>query len=77
MSNRADENQFNELHRLVTEELASRIKMGGDCSTADIKAAIDWLSKNNIAGVPVSGSPLASLLASIEVDLEDVERAIK
>ena len=77
MSNRADENQFNELHRLVTEELASRIKMGGDCSTADIKAAIDWLSKNNITGVPVSGSPLASLLASIEVDLEDVERAIK
>jgi hypothetical protein len=51
--------------------------MGGDCSTADIKAAIDWLSKNNITGVPVSGSPLADLLASIEVDLEDVERAIR
>jgi hypothetical protein len=74
---RANENQFNELHRLVTEELASRIKMGGDCSTADIKAAIDWLSKNNITGVPASGSPLAALLESIEVDLEDVERAIK
>jgi hypothetical protein len=74
---RATEDQFNELHRIVTEELASRIKMGGDCSTADIKAAIDWLSKNNITGVPVSGSPLAALLESIEVDLEDVERAIK
>jgi hypothetical protein len=74
---RANENQFNELHRLVTEELASRIKMGADCSTQDIKAAIDWLSKNNITGVPVSGSPLADLLASIEVDLEDVERAIR
>jgi hypothetical protein len=74
---KATENQFNELHRLVTEELANRIKMGGDCSTADIKAAIDWLSKNNITGVPSAGSPLASLLESIEIDLEDVERAIK
>jgi hypothetical protein len=77
MNNRANEHQFNELHRLVTEELASRIKAGADCSTADIKAAIDWLSKNNITGIPASGSPLASLLASIEVDIEDVERAIR
>ena len=77
LNQRADESQFNELHRLVTTELTSRIKQGADCSTQDIKAAIDWLSKNNITGVPVSGSPLADLLASIEVDLEDVERAIK
>jgi hypothetical protein len=74
---RANEDQFNELHRLVTSELTKRIKQGADCSTADIKAAIDWLSKNNITGVPASGSPLAALLESIEVDLEDVERAIK
>jgi len=75
--NRANEDQFNELHRLVTEELAKRLKAGEDCSTADIKAAIDWLSKNNITGLPASGSPLASLLASLEVDIEDVERAIR
>ena len=74
---RASEDQFNELHRLVTTELTNRIKQGSDCPTQDIKAAIDWLSKNNITGVPVSGSPLAALLESIEVDLEDVERAIK
>ena len=74
---RANEDQFNELHRLVTTELANRIKQGPDCSTADIKAAIDWLSKNNITGVPIAGSPLASLLESIEIDLEDVERAIR
>jgi hypothetical protein len=73
---RANEDQFNELHRLVTNELASRLKQGPDCTTADIKAAIDWLSKNNITGVPISGSPLADLLASMEVNLEDVERAI-
>jgi hypothetical protein len=77
MTTRANEDQFNELHRLVTSELTNRIKQGPDCPTADIKAAIDWLSKNNITGVPVSGSPLAALLESIEVDLEDVERAIR
>lgn len=74
---KANEHQFNELHQLVTTELTSRIKQGPDCTTADLKAAIDWLSKNNITGVPVSGSPLAALLESIEVDLEDVERAIR
>jgi hypothetical protein len=74
---RANEDQFNKLHQLVTTELTHRIQQGPDCSTQDIKAAIDWLSKNNITGVPASGSPLAALLESIEVDLEDVERAIK
>lgn len=73
---RANEDQFNELHLLVTNELANRLKQGPDCSTADLKAAIDWLSKNNITGVPISGSPLADLLATMEVNLEDVERAI-
>lgn len=74
---RANENQFNELHQLVTTELTNRVKQGAECSTQDIKAAIDWLSKNNITGVPVSGSPLAALLESIEVDLEDVDRVIR
>jgi hypothetical protein len=77
MNEKASENQFNELHNLVTTELAVRIKQGADCSTADIKAAIDWLSKNNITGLPAQGSPLAALLESIEVDLEDVARTIK
>ena len=74
---RATEKQFDELHQLVTTELTNRVKQGAECSTQDIKAAIDWLSKNNITGVPVSGSPLAALLESMEVDLEDVERAIQ
>ena len=74
---RATEDQFNELHRIVTEEIASRIKQGTECSTADLRVAIDWLAKNNITGIPISGSPLAALLESIEMDLEDVERVIK
>jgi hypothetical protein len=74
---RATEEQFDELHQLVTTELTNRVKQGSECSTQDIKAAIDWLSKNNITGIPVSGSPLAALLESIEVDLEDVDRVTR
>jgi hypothetical protein len=73
---RATEDQFNELHGLVTNELIMRIK-SGTASTQDIKAAADWLSKNNITGIPIAGSPLANLFESLELEMEDVERAIR
>ncbi len=74
---RANEDQFNELHGLVTKELIARIK-SGTATTQDIKAACDWLAKNNITGLPVSGSPLSELFASLpELDLEDVEHVIR
>jgi hypothetical protein len=76
MTKRANEEQFNELHGLVTNELIGRIK-SGTATTQDIKAAADWLAKNNITGVPVLGSPLANLFDSLELELEDVERAIR
>ena len=67
---------FNELHGLVTNELIQRIK-SGVATTQDIKAAADWLAKNNITGLPVSGSPLAELFASLpEIEIEDVEQAV-
>lgn len=76
MKNRATEEQFNELHGLVTNELIARIK-SGVATTQDIKAAADWLSKNNITGLPVSGSPLAELFATLpEIEMEDVENVI-
>jgi hypothetical protein len=53
-----------------------RIK-SGTATTQDIKAAADWLAKNNITGVPVLGSPLATLFNSLELEMEDVERAIR
>ncbi len=74
---RATEDQFNELHGLVTNELIARIK-SGVATTQDIKAAADWLAKNNVTGLPVSGSPLAELFATLpEIELEDVERVIQ
>lgn len=73
---RATEDQFNELHGLVTNELIARIK-SGVATTQDIKTASDWLAKNNITGIPIAGSPLANLFESLELELEDVERAIR
>ena len=73
---RASEDMFNELHGLVTIELIQRIK-SGVATTQDIKAAADWLAKNNITGLPVSGAPLAELFATLpEIELEDVEQVI-
>lgn len=76
LQSRASEDAFNQLHRLVTEEFLERIK-SGEATTADLRAATDWLSKNNITGLAVSGSPLANLFESLELELEDVERAIR
>ena len=57
---KASEDQFNELHNLVTEEFLFRLK-SGEASTQDLKAACDWLVKNDISGVAVDGNPLAKL----------------
>jgi hypothetical protein len=74
---RANGEAFDHLHRILTEELIERISKGEECSTADIKAAIDWLAKNNITGVASGTSPLASLLASIELHEEEIESALR
>ena len=61
MTNRkATEDQFNELHNLVTEEFLKRIK-SGEATAQDLKAACDWLHKNDISGVAFEGNPLDKL----------------
>ena len=62
MKKRATEDQFNELHNLVTTEFLKRVK-SGEASTQDLKAACDWLKTNDISGVAMEGSPLAKLAA--------------
>ena len=69
--NKATENQFNELHSLVTEEFLKRVK-SGEATTQDLKAACDWLAKNDISGVAYEGNPLsklASVMPSIDPEL--------
>ena len=71
MKNKASEDQFNELHQLVTKEFLARVK-SGEASTADLKAACDWLKTNNVSGIASEGSPLdklANVLPSIDPEL--------
>lgn len=68
---KATEDQFNELHQLVTSEFLNRIKSGG-ASTADLKAACDWLAKNDISGVAYEGNPLdklATIMPKVDPEL--------
>ena len=68
---KATEEQFNELHQLVTEEFLKRVK-SGEATTQDLKAACDWLAKNDISGVAFEGNPLsklASVMPSIDPEL--------
>ena len=57
---KATEDKFNELHNLVTEDFLKRVR-SGEASTADLKAACDWLKTNDITGVAYDGSPLDKL----------------
>ena len=76
MMAKATEQQFNELHGLVTEEFLSRIKKG-EASTQDLKAACDWLKANDISGVAYDGNPLDKLNRIMpKVDPELVNRRL-
>ena len=71
MKKKATEEQFNELHGLVTSEFLARIK-SGEATTQDLKAACDWLKTNDISGVAFEGNPLsklANVLPSVDPEL--------
>ena len=71
---KATEDQFNELHSLVTNEFLQRVK-SGTATTQDLKAACDWLKTNDISGIAYEGSPLDKLATMIpKVDPELVKR---
>ena len=61
---------LNKIHRLISEKLADRLEKGGDeLSTADIRAAIEWMAKNNWTGVTSGNTGLNTLngaLAAID-----------
>ena len=70
-SKKATEDMFNELHNLVTKEFLARIK-SGEATTQDLKAACDWLAKNDISGIAFDGNPLdklATIMPKIDPDL--------
>ena len=73
---KATEDQFNELHNLVTREFLQRIK-SGEATTQDLKAACDWLAKNDISGVAYEGNPLDKLATVMpNIDPEMVQKRL-
>ena len=73
---KATEQQFNELHNLVTTEFLDRVR-SGLATTQDLKAACDWLKTNDITGIALEGSPLSKLAAIMPtVDPELVQKRL-
>ena len=73
---KATEQQFNELHNLVTDEFLKRVK-SGTATTQDLKAACDWLKINDVSGVAYDGNPLDKLSRIMpKVDPELVHRRL-
>ena len=74
--NKATEDMFNELHNLVTTEFLNRIK-SGEATAQELKAACDWLAKNDISGVASDGTALDKLANILpKVDPELVQRRL-
>ena len=73
---KAAEEQFNELHNLVTKDFLKRVK-SGEATTQDLKAACDWLKTNDITGIAFDGTPLDKLASIIpKVDPELVQHRL-
>ena len=73
---KATEDMFNELHNLVTTEFLNRIK-SGEATALELKAACDWLAKNDISGVAMEGNSLDKLAAIMpKVDPSLVQRRL-
>ena len=71
MSKKATEENFNELHNLVTKEFLKRVK-SGEASAHELKAACDWLKTNDVTGADYEGSPLqklANVMPTVSSDL--------
>ena len=76
MTKKASEETFNELHNLVTEEFLKRVK-SGEATAHELKAACDWLVKNDISGVAYEGNPLGKLASVMpKVDPELVQQRL-
>lgn len=73
---KAAEERFNLLHNLLTEAHIRSLE-SGEYTAADLKAAADWLHKNDISGVAVEGSPLDNLRHLVPVvNPEDIQRRV-
>ena len=76
MAKKATEDRFNHLHNILTEAHIKALE-GEMPTAADLKAAADWLHKNDISGVAVEGNALDNLRRLVPVvNPEDVQRRV-
>jgi hypothetical protein len=74
---RATEKQFDELHGILTKEFLARIK-SGEATTADLKAAADWLKANDITGTVIDNTALGNLAEIMPtIDFDSVQKAVR
>ena len=77
ISKRASEETFNKLHNLVTDEFVTRIE-SGEATTAALKAASDWLSRNDITGIALESTALGKLKDIMPtIDFDAVQKSVK
>ena len=74
-SKRSSESSLEVLHNLLTEDLTARLQ--GEPSTADLRAAIEWLKVNGVTGVATQNTPLGKLDKLIsDLTFEEVESGL-
>jgi len=74
---KADEDQFNNLHQLITKALIDHLNNGGEISPAMVGKAIDWCKVNDITGVATDDNPLGQLARILPtIDIEQVRRTV-
>jgi hypothetical protein len=73
---KAGADRLNHLHNIVTESLIERIE-GGEATAAEMKAATDWLTRNDVTGVATPQNPLGRLHAlAPKISVAEVQRSV-
>lgn len=73
---RASDDQFNELHRTITEKYLSILK-SGEASVQELRAAAEWCIKNDINAPQMTGSPLDNLRSILpKIDPVDIQQRV-
>jgi hypothetical protein len=73
---RASEDQFNELHKQITEHYLRSIK-SGEASIHELKAAAEWCIKNDVNSPAMAGSSLDKLKTLLPtIDIENVRQRV-
>lgn len=73
---RASDDQFNELHRTITEKYLSILK-SGEATVQELRAAAEWCIKNDINAPQMTGSPMDNLRSILpKIDPVDIQQRV-